>query len=372
MRMADSIEDLPEFKAYFNFLSVEEVKQTFKLNCLDYRKTTSYLTRLNSGKPFIYTCESNIDLEKYYLRIKFPFTSNSKTIELEIFSLPKQHQNKKQGLVTLARTLMLAQNLKVDKITLLATSSTQYNAIGGYYWAAHGAEPLIPFPITLRDILDDYKIHLQNTGLDCSSVADINTLYDLSQDGRRPQSDETWPGKAFLLNQAWAGGWDLNDPMQMRRTYNVINQRLQNLLLETITKKNDLFSSEEITKLLDQTQACEQQQEKKERALFNTNTDAISLYKSYESSAVNPTTIKAVALFINQVNKKNQTNINKNYPKLARHHQQVNNIIQKINQQQKINTYIHAKITALMIERHLGKSVLELFSQKPKNKDRGR
>lgn len=363
--MSDSIENMPAFKAYFANFSVSDINKVFRFNMPDYQKDRAYIVYDDFHNGFIYS---------YYgtetsLETKFFETPNGKILELGLFFLPRNQQNQRQGLVTLTRMFNLAQDLKIDEFKLTAMSSKSHGAIGGYYWASMAGESFIP---SVNTLIAKYKKFRFGNDLETKSTDQIKTLYDLSQDGRKSQNDQYWPGKEFLLNESWSGGWNLNNPMQMRRSYTVLNSRLQTLLLDISQGKNRLFSENEVAELLDTAKTKEEIYAKQEQKKLNMPNAEKNTYKEYKSSAVNRLSLNATKQFIKDFSQKSQSAMAKAYPELANNYKQVQTILESTNKYQKSNKDVQAKISAIKIERKLGKAALESIKKQQKSRDRGR
>lgn len=379
-----SIEDSLKFKAYFNHVCVADIIKTFKFNFSEYDSSNAKFYLKDNRFIYDYECyETNQEID---IKIFFEQSVEQKIIKLDFFFLSKVYRNNKQGLVLMARLFNLAHKLKVDQIRLDALSDKDIQAFGGYYWAAMGAEPLVDRPKTIdfsnnspfvinkrsKEVLEKYKTYLAQIGLVRNAVSEIKTLYDLSQDGRQNPNDENWPGKDFLSNHSWSGGWDLNNPMQMRRSYSVINRRLENLLIAVDKNRNNLFKEKEIVILIAKSKQGEESYLRKEQALLKNYNGKHYLYQPYNTSAVNRNVIHTISRFVKDFLKNDQTYIEDNYPTLVKKYTAVQTIIKSVNQKQKPGSYLHAKITAIEIQQKFGKEILELLVKQQKNQDRER
>ncbi|VAW80562.1 hypothetical protein MNBD_GAMMA12-1136 [hydrothermal vent metagenome] len=358
------LENSPDYKRLFNDLPQTSLENTLKLNVGGFKPHLGRLSEMGGDFHYLHN-EGDITAGTRVL-IEATFSENyrGKIIKLDHISLPKDTQNQKQGVVTLARLMNLGVDHSFDRIELSALNNPDIGTIGGYAWAALGGKPFSRDINTLspqndtteKDLVDKYISLLENPnagkGADRPSILNY---YDVSQDGREQATDDHWPGKDYLLeNDSWSGGYNFHDQQQMRLAYRIINSKIQDLMIDITEGRNTLFKAEDIAPLLGRTQEIGAQYENAASLSPEVNRSTSEVLNVHKSSAVNKSGVESMKALIKDLRKLDQEKMAEQYPGTENYYQELIDVVKFVDSKQPPGSSIHAKLTSIFVERSMG------------------
>lgn len=358
------IEDLLEYKRIFNDLPLDVLKRSLNLSIPTFDSKRANFFMENDGLCY-YHNEGDIESgDRTFLDIHFMANDRSREIHLNNLSYPAINQGNRQGLVHVAKLLNMAHDYNFYLIKVSAISGGNPNNYGSYFFASVGGKPFgnevyhsnSDCNSTEFNQVKNYFEYLQEKGIALDDrESTINTLYDISQDGRVNTSKERWLGRDYLSDKSWQGGFNLQDALQMRRVYRIINAKLRNLMIDVSENKNKLFSVKEISSLLGKTQAIGSNYEgvaKKFPIIFRDNSKALT---DHPRSGVTPKSTKIVRSMMEKLVRMDKERVFSSYPEIAEHYDKLQSIVKFATQNIHKDSPCHAKLVALTMERSLGK-----------------